>query len=66
MLELDQKVTVITEKGTFYDGFVLARASGEGGAAAYKIGLGARASTSRASGTRPATCLWKRRRRNRR
>jgi hypothetical protein len=39
MLELDQKVIVITEKGVVYDGFILARASGEAGAAAYKIGL---------------------------
>lgn len=39
MLELDQKVIVITEKGIAYEGFVLARASGENGTAAYKIGL---------------------------
>lgn len=39
MLELDQKVIVITEKGIAYEGFVMARASGENGTAAYKIGL---------------------------
>jgi hypothetical protein len=39
MLDLDQKVIVISEKGITYEGFILARASGEDGASAYKIGL---------------------------
>ncbi len=39
MLDLDQKVIVITEKGIAYEGFIMARASGEDGAGAYKIGL---------------------------
>jgi hypothetical protein len=39
MLDLNQSVIVITEKGVAYDGYVMARASGENSAAAYKIGL---------------------------
>jgi hypothetical protein len=39
MLDLDQKVIVISEKGITYEGFILARASGEDGANAYRIGL---------------------------
>jgi hypothetical protein len=39
MFELNQTVIVITEKGLTYDGFILARATGEDGKGAYKIGL---------------------------
>ena len=39
MFEINQTVIVITEKGVAYDGFVMARASGENGSAAYRIGL---------------------------
>jgi hypothetical protein len=39
MFDLNQTVIVITEKGLAYEGFILARASGEDGAGAYKIGL---------------------------
>jgi hypothetical protein len=39
MLNIGQKVVVITEKGLSYDGVVLARASGEAQTAAYKVGL---------------------------
>jgi hypothetical protein len=39
MLELNQSVIVITDKGISYEGFILARASGASGAAAYRIGL---------------------------
>lgn len=39
MLEISQSVIVITEKGVAYEGYVMARASGENGAAAYRIGL---------------------------
>lgn len=39
MLEFDQKVVVITDKGIAYEGFIMARATGEDGASAYKIGL---------------------------
>jgi hypothetical protein len=39
MLDLNQGVIVITDKGVAYDGYVMARAGGENGAAAYKIGL---------------------------
>ena len=39
MLDLNQTVIVITDKGLAYEGFVLARASGENGPGAYKIGL---------------------------
>lgn len=39
MLELNQSVIVISDKGVTYEGYVMARASGENGAAAYRIGL---------------------------
>jgi hypothetical protein len=39
MFEVGQKVVVITERGTAYDGFILARATGDDGAGAYKIAL---------------------------
>jgi hypothetical protein len=39
MLEINQTVIVITDKGVAYDGYIMARASGEDGAAAYRIGL---------------------------
>lgn len=39
MFDLNQSVIVITEKGVTYDGYVMARASGENGSAAYQIGL---------------------------
>ena len=39
MLEINQTVIVITEKGVAYEGFVMARATGANGTAAYRIGL---------------------------
>jgi hypothetical protein len=39
MLELNQTVIVITDKGTAYEGYIMARATGEDGASAYKIGV---------------------------
>jgi hypothetical protein len=39
MFDLNQTVVVITGKGLAYEGFILARASGEDGPGAYKIGL---------------------------
>ena len=39
MLELNQSVIVITDKGVSYDGFIIARATGANGTAAYRIGL---------------------------
>lgn len=39
MLDLNQRVIVITEKGIAYEGFILGRASGENDANAYRIGL---------------------------
>lgn len=39
MLELDQQVIVITEKGTAYEGYIMERASNETGTGAYRIGL---------------------------
>ncbi|HUD13106.1 MAG TPA: hypothetical protein VMQ56_05560 [Terracidiphilus sp.] len=39
MFDLNQTVIVITEKGVAYEGFILARATGEDGPGAYKIGL---------------------------
>jgi len=39
MFDLNQTVIVITEKGVAYEGFILARATGEDGRGAYKIGL---------------------------
>jgi len=37
MLELGQKVVVISDKGMAYAGFITARATGAGNAAAYKV-----------------------------
>jgi hypothetical protein len=39
MLELDQTVIVINDKGVVYEGYIMARATGENASAAYKIGL---------------------------
>jgi len=39
MLEINQNVIVITEKGIAYEGYIMARGTGENGAAAYKIGV---------------------------
>ena len=39
MFELGQKVTVITDRGTSYDGYILARATSDEGTRAYKIAL---------------------------
>jgi hypothetical protein len=39
MLELNQSVIVIADKGLTYEGYIMARATGENGAAAYRIGL---------------------------
>ena len=39
MLELDQSVIVINDKGVAYEGYIMARATGENATAAYKIGL---------------------------
>jgi len=39
MLDLNQNVIVISDKGITYEGYIMARASGENGASAYKIGL---------------------------
>ncbi|MDR3773020.1 MAG: hypothetical protein P4L26_06705 [Terracidiphilus sp.] len=39
MLDLGQKVVVITDKGIAYEGFIMERATGEDGASAYRIGL---------------------------
>ena len=39
MLEINQGVIVITEKGIAYEGYIMARGTGENGAAAYKIGV---------------------------
>ncbi len=39
MLNIGQKVVVITEKGLSYEGVILARAAGDGQTSAYKIGL---------------------------
>jgi hypothetical protein len=39
MFEVGQEVTVITEKGVAYNGCVLARATGDKGAKAYKIAV---------------------------
>jgi hypothetical protein len=40
MLEVGQEVTVIADTGTAYDGVILARATDDKGAGAYKIALG--------------------------
>jgi hypothetical protein len=39
MLDLNQTVIVITDKGVAYEGYVMARASGENSGDAYRIGL---------------------------
>jgi hypothetical protein len=39
MLELNQSVIVIADKGLTYEGYIMARASGENGSGAYRIGL---------------------------
>jgi hypothetical protein len=39
MLELNQSVIVIADKGLTYEGYVMARATGADGAMAYRIGL---------------------------
>jgi len=39
MFDVGQKVTVITDKAIAYEGYILARATGDDGAAAYKIAL---------------------------
>jgi hypothetical protein len=39
MLDLNQSVIVISDKGITYDGYIMARAAGENGANAYRIGL---------------------------
>jgi hypothetical protein len=39
MFEVGQKVTVITDKAIAYEGFILARASGDEGQTAYKVAL---------------------------
>jgi hypothetical protein len=39
MLELNQSVIVIADKGLTYEGYVMARATGDSGGMAYRIGL---------------------------
>jgi hypothetical protein len=39
MLDLNQSVIVIADKGITYEGYIMARATGENGTGAYKIGL---------------------------
>jgi hypothetical protein len=39
MLEINQTVIVITDKGVAYEGYIMARANGENSTAAYRIGL---------------------------
>jgi len=39
MLDLNQSVIVINEKGVTYEGYIMQRAAGENGANAYRIGL---------------------------
>jgi hypothetical protein len=39
MFEVSQDVTVITYKGIAYDGYIQARAKGDDGQGAYRIGL---------------------------
>jgi hypothetical protein len=39
VLDLNQSVIVIGEKGVTYEGYVMERASGDNGSAAYRIGL---------------------------
>jgi hypothetical protein len=39
MFDVGQEVTVISDKGVAYDGYVLARATGDDGSKAYKVVL---------------------------
>lgn len=39
MIEVGQEVTMITDKGTAYNGYVTARATGDDGTKAYKIAV---------------------------
>ena len=39
MFDVGQQVTVINEKGVAYDGYIIARATGDDGQKAYKIAL---------------------------
>jgi hypothetical protein len=39
MFDLNQSVIVIADKGITYEGYIMARATGEDGASAYRIGL---------------------------
>jgi len=39
MLELNQNVIVIADKGMSYEGYIMARATGEDGSGAYRIGV---------------------------
>ena len=39
MFDEGQKVIVVTDKGIAYDGVILARATGDNGPGAYKVGL---------------------------
>ena len=39
MLDLNQNVIVIADKGITYEGYIMARATGENGASACRIGL---------------------------
>ena len=39
MLDLNQSVIVIADKGVTDEGYIMARATGENGSGAYKIGL---------------------------
>jgi len=39
MLELNQSVIVIADKGMSYEGYIMARATGEDGSGAYRIGV---------------------------
>lgn len=39
MLDINQTVIVITDKGVSYEGYVMARATSEDGASAYRIGV---------------------------
>ena len=39
MFEVNQQVIVISDKGITYEGYIMARATGEDGQSAYRIGL---------------------------
>jgi len=39
MFELEQRVVVITDKGIAFDGFIIARATGDDGSRAYRVCL---------------------------